>query len=59
MKEEEYQVYLLGRRLGWAKNMDELDQAMKKAVKKGVQPDDWAKKLYAEKKTQYSAGQTK
>jgi hypothetical protein len=53
MKESEYQTYLLGRQLGWAKNMDDLEKAWRKASKNGVVADEWATNLYHSKKRQF------
>ena len=53
MNADEYQTFLLGRKLGWAKTESEMTAEYEKAKSKGVFIDDYSKRLYEKKRRQF------
>lgn len=51
MSDQAYNTYLLGRQVGWAKSLDELESVWEKGKKKGIVVDEWTEKAFQEKRS--------
>ena len=47
-----FELYFIGRRLSSAETLEKLEKAWREIETKGLEPDDYAKNLYAKKKTE-------
>ena len=54
MKKDKFELYFIGRRIEGANNIQQLQKAWNEISQKGLEPDDYLRKAYQQKLSQFN-----